>query len=966
MSRRKNPNLKSSNVVDEYTQEMILEMKRCAVDPVYFAMNYVYIKHPVRGRIKFTMFDYQIKMMNKYKNNKHNIVLSARQTGKTETSCAYLLWFSIFHDDKTVLVVSNKATNAMEIISKIQYAYEELPNWLKPGIDENSWNKHECKFDNKSRIVSTTTSKDSGRGLPLSLVYCDEFAFVPTNIQEEFWASILPTLSCITGDSYVLTDDGYRKILDLIPDISKEGLSDFENSIKVFGENELKSSDSYYVSKPSQTLKITTDNDLELKGNLIHPVTVLERGEIIDKQFKDLQLGDHVMVPIGMNKFGTAEIDSDLAYMLGGYIAEGWSYKAKGNPTKHIGISISNQAPEFRQVFLNNGFNVGPRGYESSRLAYYRNDKIKQFEEYGIDFSKKCYNKIIPNQILSLNENGIKNFLQGLFDGDGSVTDRGISLSSTSYELIYQVKLLLNNFGIMNRILKIDGGKRLTHEQKTGRLMPQGKPVQSLRDSYQLHVALSDSKLFMDKIGFRIQYKCHAANKLIQNIQQNNHKKYRIPYSQVSCIISDILTNNNWSHKFFRDRGLRLDKLFGNKQKYINIQWLTKFVNIVLYNNGRISRNHYIVLDKLINLSCYWDEITNIEDNGIHPTYDLRVPDGHRFIQNGIVGHNTGGSIIISSTPNGDTDKFSTLWRGAELGTNEFSHGMTFVPWYAHPDRDEAFKERMIGLLGERKWKQEYECQFLTSEQTLIDQYAINQREAYINANLTKAFELMGIPFWNKINPSSSYIVSCDPATGSGEDYSVIQVYEFPSLEQVCEWRNNSMDIPQLYNVFKNILRFLARFTNNIYFSVENNGIGQGVLSLYQADDNFPEQAFLISDGGKNLGITTTVKNKIPSCIKLKQMFESGIIKINSKIVLTEMKNFVRLENTYKAKTGATDDAISACLLLIKILEHMADSDANAYDKIYSQSLDAFKDEFDAMGDVNNDEYAYAPSFMII
>lgn len=82
MSRRKNPNLKSSNVVDEYTQEMILEMKRCAVDPVYFAMNYVYIKHPVRGRIKFTMFDYQIKMMNKYKNNKHNIVLSARQTGK--------------------------------------------------------------------------------------------------------------------------------------------------------------------------------------------------------------------------------------------------------------------------------------------------------------------------------------------------------------------------------------------------------------------------------------------------------------------------------------------------------------------------------------------------------------------------------------------------------------------------------------------------------------------------------------------------------------------------------------------------------------------------------------------------------------------------------------------------------------------------------------------------------------------
>ena len=60
----------------------------------------------------------------------------------------------------------------MQIIERIQYAYEELPAWLKPSIDLNNWNKHTCGFSNKSIIVSTTTSKNSGRGLPISVVYC--------------------------------------------------------------------------------------------------------------------------------------------------------------------------------------------------------------------------------------------------------------------------------------------------------------------------------------------------------------------------------------------------------------------------------------------------------------------------------------------------------------------------------------------------------------------------------------------------------------------------------------------------------------------------------------------------------------------------------------------------------------------------------------------------------------------------
>lgn len=119
------------------------------------------------------------------------------------TSGAYLLWYAIFKFDKTILIASNKNSNAMEMISRIRFAYENLPHWLKPGIQEDGWNKHSIGFDNGSRIVSTATSEDSGRGMSISLLFLDEFAFVTPAIQDEFWTAIKPTLS--TGGACLMT-----------------------------------------------------------------------------------------------------------------------------------------------------------------------------------------------------------------------------------------------------------------------------------------------------------------------------------------------------------------------------------------------------------------------------------------------------------------------------------------------------------------------------------------------------------------------------------------------------------------------------------------------------------------------------------------------------------------------------------------------------------------------------------------
>jgi hypothetical protein len=98
-------------------------------------------------------------------------------------------------------VAAHKYTGAQEIMSRIRYAYELCPDHIRCGV--KSYNKQSIEFDNGSRIVAQTTTPTTGRGMSLSLLYADEFAFVEPNIATEFWTSISPTLA--TGGKAIIT-----------------------------------------------------------------------------------------------------------------------------------------------------------------------------------------------------------------------------------------------------------------------------------------------------------------------------------------------------------------------------------------------------------------------------------------------------------------------------------------------------------------------------------------------------------------------------------------------------------------------------------------------------------------------------------------------------------------------------------------------------------------------------------------
>lgn len=158
---------------EKFTEAQITELAKCA-DPAngyeYFCKNFFYIQHPTKGKLLFEPFDYQTRLLHSYHDYRFNINMLPRQTGKTTCAAGYLLWYAMFHPDQTVLVAAHKYSGAQEIMQRIRYAYEDCPDHIRCGVV--SYNKGSIEFDNGSRIVSQTTTSNTGRGMSISLLYC--------------------------------------------------------------------------------------------------------------------------------------------------------------------------------------------------------------------------------------------------------------------------------------------------------------------------------------------------------------------------------------------------------------------------------------------------------------------------------------------------------------------------------------------------------------------------------------------------------------------------------------------------------------------------------------------------------------------------------------------------------------------------------------------------------------------------
>jgi hypothetical protein len=316
----------------------------------------------------------------------------------------------------------------------------------------------------------------------------------------------------------------------------------------------------------------------------------------------------------------------------------------------------------------------------------------------------------------------------------------------------------------------------------------------------------------------------------------------------------------------------------------------------------------------------------------------------------------TGGKAIITSTPNSDEDQFAHIWKQANKNIDEFGNPTTTglgvngfrayqANWWEHPDRDEQWKKEEIGRIGEERFRREHGCEFLIFDETLINSIKLSELEP------SDPIERQGqVRWYQKPQRGKTYVIGLDPSLGTGGDPAAIEVFELPSMVQVAEWQHNTTPIQRQIVILKEICEYLydtIGTQNDIYYSVENNTLGEAALVVIAEIGEENIKGLFLSQPHKigqsrlhRKGFTTTNKSKITVCAKLKNLIENNKMIIRSKNLISELKTFVASGPSFAAKLGETDDLVTATLLVLRMIQSLQSYDSDLDERMKDSEED--------------------------
>ena len=222
-----NINLKPIGYKHNFEQWQLEELAKCEDDPIYFIENYCMIVSLDDGLIPFKLYECQKRKVHHILNNRKAILMEGRQQGKTITSAACILWYTVFQDAKTVAILANKTSAAREVMNRYQGMFENLPLWMQQGV--KTWNKGDVELENGSKVFTAATTASGIRGKSVNWLYIDEAAIIPNTVAEQFFASVYPTISAGQTTKILLTSTplGYNHFWKFWNEAEK-GVNGFE------------------------------------------------------------------------------------------------------------------------------------------------------------------------------------------------------------------------------------------------------------------------------------------------------------------------------------------------------------------------------------------------------------------------------------------------------------------------------------------------------------------------------------------------------------------------------------------------------------------------------------------------------------------------------------------------------------------------------------------------------------------
>lgn len=194
IANAKDVKLRRANLPFKYSDDEMFIFEHSIVDKIWFCDNFGVLKDGDKGWARINLRDYQKNLLKRYKENRWNIILFPRQSGKTTTTVLEIVHTILSSADKDIVVIAQTDTVVGEIFTKIKQSLGGLPFFLQPGIVQLNSTDYVMVFDNGCRLKCGIAKESSVQGFSLDFLYVDEMAFIANNVVDKFWGNIYPTL----------------------------------------------------------------------------------------------------------------------------------------------------------------------------------------------------------------------------------------------------------------------------------------------------------------------------------------------------------------------------------------------------------------------------------------------------------------------------------------------------------------------------------------------------------------------------------------------------------------------------------------------------------------------------------------------------------------------------------------------------------------------------------------------------
>ena len=447
---------------------------------------------------------------------------------------------------------------------------------------------------------------------------------------------------CVSGDTMLFTDEGIKEIGEYFNYQNNDVETYYPTHAKVvnrYGNLECSTLGLYNGRK--NTIKLTDSKGYSITATPNHRVLVMKLNGSVDfVKTEDIKIGDYLVINRKNNIWGNnnkveykneigAYVESlsqqsrshlnirvmpdgitpQLALIYGYLIGDGCMTSKNTIIFTNIGDEILDKFKNITQKY----FNVDVKKRSGNNYDYEINDTYlrKYLEIIGFDYSRS-YDKKVPKSIMVASKDVVSAFLQGLFDTDGTVDNKIISLTTVSEKLAKQVHFLLLNFGIVSK-LSIKKTK-----SKFGK-------------AYQIYISGNDVGIFKSEIGFGLKKKADKLDKLCN--KKHNTNTDIIPYQNelVKSVLNELNLHWSVSREFNHIISGECDLTYSKLDRLIT-----------LLNERGVTNN---TLNELHTTHYFYSPVVNIEYT-VSDTYDFHLPQTHSFVSNGIISHNTFDEVL--------------------------------------------------------------------------------------------------------------------------------------------------------------------------------------------------------------------------------------------------------------------------------------------------------------------------------